>query len=267
MGKVITFINMKGGVGKTHLIVNIGYTLSKRFNKKVLLIDMDPQMNATQYSLSYMEINNIIKNESTKTVLGVLLGNNQTIPTKIENLETFQLLPTTLSIIKYNEKLHENIDFLRTYIKQIRHKYDYILIDSPPTISDFTTSSIVASDQYIVPVQHYLSIFGLLTLEYYLTQILAKKYQIPNNMNTGIIFNNVHTNQIAFKHALEMVMENPTWKKNLYSTIIPTSANGATAASQDSVSKRFFLNQTGKYSLSEPILELSKEFVQKTINR
>ena len=61
MGKVVSFINMKGGVGKTTLAVNIGYTLSKIFNKKVILIDMDPQMNATQYTLKDDQIEEIMK--------------------------------------------------------------------------------------------------------------------------------------------------------------------------------------------------------------
>ena len=64
MAKVITFINMKGGVGKTTLAVNCAYTLQKVENKRVLLIDMDPQMNATQYSLNSEQVNKIIENRT-----------------------------------------------------------------------------------------------------------------------------------------------------------------------------------------------------------
>ena len=60
MAKVITFINMKGGVGKTTLAVNVAYTLSKVEGKKVILIDMDPQMNATQYTLTEPQMNEIL---------------------------------------------------------------------------------------------------------------------------------------------------------------------------------------------------------------
>ena len=71
MAKVITFINMKGGVGKTTLAVNVAYTLSKVEGKKVILIDMDPQMNATQYTLTEPQMNEIL-DDRNKSVYGCL---------------------------------------------------------------------------------------------------------------------------------------------------------------------------------------------------
>lgn len=71
MSEVITFINMKGGVGKTTLAVNVAYTLSKIEGKKVLLIDMDPQMNATQYTLTESQMNEILEDRN-KSVYGCL---------------------------------------------------------------------------------------------------------------------------------------------------------------------------------------------------
>ena len=113
MSEVITFINMKGGVGKTTLAVNVAYTLSKIEGKKVLLIDMDPQMNATQYTLTESQMNEILEDRN-KSVYGclspdyqansVLDGYEQRKEEKwIFNVEnTFDIIPSSLDIMTLN---------------------------------------------------------------------------------------------------------------------------------------------------------------------
>lgn len=151
MAKIITFINMKGGVGKTTLAVNVAYTLVKSEKKRVLLIDMDPQMNATQYTLSETQMKEIL-NDKSKSVYGCLSPEYQanavlreSNPEKEEkwifNIEdTFDIIPSSLDIMTLN--LAASPFKLRQYIQEnLFEGYDVIIIDCPPTISEYTKVS------------------------------------------------------------------------------------------------------------------------------
>ena len=178
MAKVITFINMKGGVGKTTLAVNVAYTLAKIEKKKVLVIDMDPQMNATQYTLNESQMDEILKDRN-KSVYGCLSPEYQSnsvlnggtvdkIEKWIFNVDnTFDIIPSSLHIMTLN--LSASPYKLRQYIQEnLDEKYDVIIIDCPPTISEYTKVSLLASDMYLVPMKaDPLSVFGLPILENY----------------------------------------------------------------------------------------------------
>ena len=131
MGKVVSFINMKGGVGKTTLAVNVGYVLSKKFNKKVLLIDMDPQMNATQYTLKENQIEEILK-DPKNSIYG-LLSEEYNLPSatqasgslnKINPIfnvsDSFDIIPSHLKVMAIN--LDASPFRLRTYIEDTLKK-------------------------------------------------------------------------------------------------------------------------------------------------
>ncbi|ONI38745.1 hypothetical protein AN639_05495 [Candidatus Epulonipiscium fishelsonii] len=172
--KTISFINMKGGVGKTTLTINIAERLSNIGNK-VLVIDMDPQFNATQSLLAHKE--NIkydrkkTKNnhETTNTVLLYknLMDNNQTLLQlfQYKNADIRSLLPIDISpnldllvgdlrLIDFiAESDTSKICILDDYLEQhnFKSKYDYILIDCSPMWSVLTHSSLIASDYYAIP--------------------------------------------------------------------------------------------------------------------
>ncbi|ONI37982.1 hypothetical protein AN640_00600 [Candidatus Epulonipiscium fishelsonii] len=168
-GKIISFINMKGGVGKTTLTVSLAKKLSK--DNKVLVIDMDPQFNATQSLLSYQQnirqskMNNY---EPLNTELfKFLMDKNQTL------LQLFQSNDTdvnSLSPINIASNLYllagdvrlitvvadsdlSKACVLDNYLEQhdLKSKYDYILIDCSPMWSILTHSSLTASDYYVIP--------------------------------------------------------------------------------------------------------------------
>lgn len=176
---VIAFMNMKGGVGKTTLCVNLAYCLAKHFGKNVLLIDLDPQFNATQYLLSQEKyLNEIFKDGKT---INRIFEESTMRPTILEfevkvdkpdtsNLEYFitdnlYIVPGDLTLInleKSNTSTKEHK--LRKYIldNKLREKYDFIFIDCPPTQSIYTMAAFFASDFYIMPVKpDFLSTLGI----------------------------------------------------------------------------------------------------------
>ncbi len=168
MSKVISFLNMKGGVGKTTLCINVAYTLVKSFDKRVLLIDMDPQFNATQSLMEkyFSSQQYLLFKKEKKTVLQIFQNNQSLIDINEDNsieptdliinlTNNFDMVIGDLDLIKVesSERGTENllIDFITTVNKE--REYDYILIDCPPTYSFFTTSSLIASDFYLAPIK------------------------------------------------------------------------------------------------------------------
>ena len=194
MGKVISFINMKGGVGKTTLIVNIGYALAARNKKRVLLVDADPQFNASTYLMDEAAYIEHMEARTKHTVLDIfqpkrlagfstVRGDTKTAKAGdvtlsscrfrvCENADGYlDLIPSTLALmqIQTSERLTENR--LHNFIKKVGSGYDYILIDCPPTISIYTQAAILASDNYVVPLRpDPLSTIGLPLLERWLSE-------------------------------------------------------------------------------------------------
>ncbi|HED2524488.1 TPA: AAA family ATPase [Klebsiella aerogenes] len=205
---VISFINMKGGVGKTTLCVGIAEYFANFMEKKILIIDIDPQFNATQSILSkYDRVNEYITDhlENTKTIRRIfetkssLTGKVQQVtPEEIiikmsENLDMiFGDINTIFDIEQPAARLHK----LKRFIEEnnLREVYDFILIDSPPTISLFTDAALVASDYYIVPVKidHY-SILGATSLLSVIDNI-QDNYDHKNIENLGFIYTNTLEN-------------------------------------------------------------------------
>ena len=170
-GKVISFINMKGGVGKTTLCINIAHTLAAHFGKKVLLVDMDPQFNATQSmftKFSNLNIYSKLRDES-KTIDGILQpakGGLASSPTdnNVEDLVIrlfsqtegdghLDMIPGDLEIVNFESSSRGSERILSSFLKRkLDRKYDYILIYTPATYSIYSQSALLASDYFLVPV-------------------------------------------------------------------------------------------------------------------
>jgi chromosome partitioning protein len=159
LGKIYTIVNQKGGVGKTTTAINLGAYLGS-FDQRVLIIDIDPQSNAT----SCLGIN---KNQVNGGTYDVLIG-SQPILTQILYNQKFKisLLPSSpalagaeIELIEIKEREYR----LQKVIEPIRYRYDYILIDCPPSLGLLTLNGIVAAvDGLLIPVQcEYLALEGL----------------------------------------------------------------------------------------------------------
>ncbi len=195
MGKVIAAINLKGGVAKTTTTVGLAEFLSSEFNKKVLLIDLDPQTNATIMLIGeekWKDLNNnnqtiaaLFKNElnynngksmfrkssnqSNKVSIEQCIQKNVS---NVSSVKSLHLIPSSLDLIDIQEeivtiprgKFHANtpIDILKKQISSVIKDYDYILIDCPPNLGTITLNGLNIADLYIIPtIPDILSTYGI----------------------------------------------------------------------------------------------------------
>lgn len=164
MGKIISMVNQKGGVGKTTTSINLAASLGL-LNQKTLLVDLDPQGNTTTGV-------GIEKGDLSCSIYDALLGNVEPIKsvkkTKFKNLD---VIPATINLagidIEFLDKTKEDSNFskgsqLKRVLYTLKDNYDYILIDCPPSLGLITLNAFTASDSVLIPVQcEYYALEGL----------------------------------------------------------------------------------------------------------
>jgi|LSQX01.3.fsa_nt_gb chromosome partitioning protein len=275
MCKVVSFINMKGGVGKTTLSVNVGYTLSTKFDKKVLLIDVDPQMNATQYTLNQTQVIDIMENPK-KSIYGVLVEEPKIPSIKhepecedsslceiFEIADNFHIIPSHLNIMGLN--LIESPFMLSKFIKNnnLKEIYDVIILDSPPTISPYTRISLLASDAYIVPLKpDFLSLFGLPLLEGYISRL---RNQFDHDLDfVGIILTMVAPEWRIYGSIKEKLKENPSWNEKLFSSELKNRTSIQNALSQEYKERNLpYIIELGDKVIESQMIDVTEEFMQR----
>jgi len=225
MGKIIGVSNQKGGVGKTTTVINLGACLAEA-GKKVLIIDIDPQGNATTGL-------GLDKNRLDRTTYSLLISDvdakDCVVRTEYENLD---IIPTNVDLSGAEIEL---IDvekpqyILKKKIAKVKDDYDYIVIDCPPSLSMLTVNAMTAADAIIVPIQcEFLALEGL-------KQILDNINRVKKRMNPylefdGIVFTMYDGRTNLSPMVVEDVKANVPANR-IYSTIIPRNVRLSEAPS------------------------------------
>jgi chromosome partitioning protein len=225
MAKILSFVNQKGGVGKTTTAINLGAYLGY-FGQRVLLIDLDPQANATS-SLG------IEKNNVKQGTYEVLIGSSPITPHILHNPRLkISLLPSSPSLAGAEVELIDLPDreyLLKKSLNHVYDRYDYILIDCPPSLSLLTVNGLIAAESgVIIPVQcEYLALEGLGQL----TQTIKK---VQSSLFPDLKIKGVVLTMFDGRTRLAMDVVNEVQKyftNQVFKTIIPRSVRLAEAPS------------------------------------
>jgi chromosome partitioning protein len=251
MGKVIAVTNQKGGVGKTTSTVNLGASLATLGNK-ILLIDIDPQGNAT----SGVGVN---KGDMDECVYNVLVEDldpqKVCIPTAVENLS---IIPATIQLAGAEIELVSTISRevqLQKAIEQLRDYYDYILIDCPPSLGLLTINALTASDTVLIPVQcEYYALEGL-------SQLLNTIRLVQKHLNKKLMIEGVLLTMLDARTnlGLQVIEEVKMYfQDKVYKSIIPRNVRLGEAPSHGKPITVYDPKSKG----AEVYLELAKEVME-----
>ncbi len=254
MGKVISVVNQKGGVGKTTTSVNLSAALAYK-GKKILLIDLDPQSNATVgvgINRGFLEYNGY----------DVLIGDAQIkdaiVTTNIKNLD---ILPSTVDLAGLELSLaglDEREFQLFNRLTQIRNEYDYVIIDCPPSLGLVTINALCASDSTLIPVQcEFYALDGLTqllnTIRIVQTRLRPRKRDLKIE---GVLLTMLdNRNNFGFEIVNEV---KKYFKEKVFNTIIPRNVQLQIAPSHGKSIQQFSPNSRGAMVYRELAAEVEK---------
>jgi chromosome partitioning protein len=246
--KVLSISNHKGGVGKTTSAINIGAGLNI-LKKKVLLIDLDPQANLTQ-SLGLID--------QEKNIYGALRGEYKLEPITV--LKGLDVIPSTLDLSGAEIELSSEPGreyILKELIEPLRASYDFILIDSPPSLGLLTINAFTASDEILIPLQaQYLALQGLAKLVEVVDKI---KGRLNKELKVGGVFiTQYDSRKVLNRDVAETIQAH--FKDEVFTTKIRDNIALAEAPAQGLDIFRYNSKTNG----AEDYLALSKEILKRS---
>lgn len=274
--KTISFVNMKGGVGKTTVALNVADCLARVHQKRVAILDVDPQFNATQCLFTGDEYVSLLKSgadtvldvfdSETKSVASVVTGTSAVGPKKMESIalqkkELLWTLPGNIDLYRLEMVAGEGREFsLKRFIDKTvaPQGFDYVIIDTPPTPSIWMSSALIASDYYVIPVRpDPLSIIGIDLLR----SIIERRRSTYDLKIAclGVLFTMVERpDSVNYANARANLSGNAFWKDKLLGAYVPKRTDLA----RQQLDQPFMMKMED-YELRNNLQKVVKEVLEK----
>lgn len=254
MGKIIAIANQKGGVGKTTTSINLSACIAAK-GKKVLVIDIDPQGNTTSgYGIE--------KNELENTIYELILGDCSIEDCILKEVfPNISILPSNVNLAAAEIELigvEKKEYILKNEVDWVKDRYDFIIIDCPPSLSLLTVNAMTTADSVLVPIQcEYYALEGLSQLIH--TVNLVKERLNPDLDMDGVVFTMYDSRTNLSAQVVENVKSH--LNQNVYKTLIPRNIRLAEAPSYGKPINMYDPKSAGAesyMSLAEEVIKRNK---------
>lgn len=251
MGKVVSLVNQKGGVGKTTTAINLGASLAAA-ERRVLVVDLDPQANATS-GMGFPK-------DAERSIYDVLLGGTALADIVREtDLPMLHLAPSSVDLVAAELELSNAEDRamrLKKALEPIRDRYDYILIDSPPSLGLLTVNGLAAADAVLVPLQcEYFALEGV-------SQLMRTLEQVREALNPDLEIEGIaltmYDDRINLARQVAQEIRDFFGDK-VYKTVVPRNVRLGEAPSFGKPIILYDIRSRG----SEAYIQLAQEFIRR----